>query len=31
MKQLGFKNIYWYRTGLPDWIKKDYPTVEGKK
>ncbi len=30
LKELGFKNIYWYRNGLPDWIKKDYPTVEGK-
>ncbi|WP_333655595.1 rhodanese-like domain-containing protein [Dissulfurispira sp.] len=31
LKHLGFKNIYWYRDGLPDWIKKDYPTTEGKK
>ena len=31
LKHLGFKNIYWYRNGIPDWIKKDYPTVEGKK
>ncbi len=31
LKHLGFKNIYWYRDGIPDWIKKDYPTVEGKK
>ncbi len=30
LKHLGFKNIYWYRDGIPDWIKKDYPTVEGK-
>jgi len=31
LKQLGYKNIYWYRVGIPDWVKKDYPTVEGKK
>lgn len=30
LKNLGFKNLYWYRNGIPDWIKKDYPTVEGK-
>lgn len=30
LKHLGFKNLYWYRKGIPDWIKKDYPTVEGK-
>ncbi|MEW6290500.1 MAG: rhodanese-like domain-containing protein [Thermodesulfobacteriota bacterium] len=31
LQELGFKNLYWYRNGLPDWIKKDYPTVEGGK
>jgi rhodanese-related sulfurtransferase len=30
LKHLGFKNLYWYRDGIPDWIKRDYPTVEGK-
>jgi rhodanese-related sulfurtransferase len=29
-KSLGFKEVYWYRNGLPEWIKLDYPTVEGK-
>jgi rhodanese-related sulfurtransferase len=29
-KSLGFKEVYWYRSGLPEWIKLDYPTVEGK-
>lgn len=27
---LGYKNVYWLRGGLPDWIKKGYPTAEGK-
>ncbi len=31
LKHMGFKNLYWYRQGIPDWIKKDYPTVEGGK
>jgi len=31
LQSLGFKNLYWYRDGIPDWVKKDYPTVEGKK
>lgn len=31
LQHLGFKNLYWYRDGIPDWVKKDYPTVEGKK
>lgn len=22
----GFKNLYWYREGLPDWKAKKYPT-----
>ena len=30
-QSMGFKEIYWYRNGLPEWIKLDYPTVEGKK
>lgn len=30
-QSLGFKEIYWYRSGLPEWIKLDYPTVEGGK
>jgi len=29
-QSLGFKEIYWYRSGLPEWIKLDYATVEGK-
>jgi len=30
LQELGYKNLYWYREGLPDWIKKGYATVEGK-
>ncbi len=30
LKDLGYKNINWLRDGLPDWIKKGYPTAEGK-
>lgn len=30
-QSLGFKEIYWFRNGLPEWIKLDYPTVEGGK
>ena len=26
LQHLGFKNIYWYREGIPDWIKRGYPT-----
>ena len=29
-QSLGFKEIYWFRNGLPEWIKLDYPTIEGK-
>ena len=29
-QSLGFKEIYWLRKGLPEWIKLDYPTIEGK-
>ncbi len=29
-QSLGFKEIYWFRNGLPEWIKLDFPTVEGK-
>lgn len=31
LKHMGYKNLYWYRQGIPDWIKKDFPTVEGGK
>lgn len=30
-QSLGFKEIYWFRNGLPEWVKLDYPTVEGGK
>lgn len=30
-QSLGFKEIYYFRNGLPEWIKLDYPTVEGGK
>lgn len=30
-QSLGFKEVYWFRNGLPEWIKLDYPTVEGGK
>jgi len=30
-QSLGFKEIYWFRNGLPEWIKLDYPTVEDGK
>lgn len=26
LQSLGFKNLYWYRDGLPDWKKDKYPT-----
>ncbi|MBI5739509.1 MAG: rhodanese-like domain-containing protein [Nitrospirae bacterium] len=26
MKHLGFKKVYWYREGMPDWKSKGYPT-----
>ncbi|RJQ49780.1 MAG: rhodanese-like domain-containing protein [Nitrospiraceae bacterium] len=26
MNHLGFKKIYWYREGIPDWKSKGYPT-----
>lgn len=26
MKHLGYKNLYWYRDGLPDWKKEKFPT-----
>ncbi len=26
MVKAGFKNVYWYREGLPDWKKMKYPT-----
>jgi len=25
----GYKNLNWFREGLPEWIKKGYPTTEG--
>ena len=31
LQELGFKDLYWYREGIPDWVRKGYPTVEGKK
>jgi rhodanese-related sulfurtransferase len=30
-QSLGFKEIYWFRNGLPEWIKLDYATIEGGK
>lgn len=30
LQNLGYKNIHWLRDGLPGWIKKGYPTAEGK-
>jgi len=30
LQDLGYKNINWLRNGLPEWIKKGYPTAEGK-
>jgi len=30
LQDAGYKNLYWYRDGIPDWIKKGYPTAEGK-
>ncbi len=30
LQDLGYKNLNWLRGGLPDWIKKGYPTAEGK-
>lgn len=26
LKHLGFKKLYWYREGMPDWKSKGYPT-----
>jgi len=26
MKHLGFKKVFWYREGIPDWKSKGYPT-----
>lgn len=31
LQHLGFKNLHWYREGIPDWAKRGYPTVEGKE
>lgn len=31
MNDIGYKNLYWYRLGIPDWIKKGYNTTEGKE
>ncbi|MBI5195317.1 MAG: hypothetical protein HZA10_03230 [Nitrospirae bacterium] len=31
LHSLGYKNINWYRDGLPDWAKKGYATTEGKE
>lgn len=31
LQSLGYTNLFWYRDGLPDWIKKDFPTIEGGK
>jgi rhodanese-related sulfurtransferase len=30
LQDLGYKNLMWLRGGLPEWIKKGYPTAEGK-
>jgi len=26
LQNLGYKNLYWYRDGLPDWKKNKFPT-----
>lgn len=26
LQSLGFKNLYWYRDGIPDWKKNKFPT-----
>jgi rhodanese-related sulfurtransferase len=31
LQELGYKNLSWYREGIPDWIKKGFDTVEGKE
>ena len=31
LQDKGYKNLYWFRDGMPEWIKKGYPTEEGKK
>ncbi|HLC16604.1 MAG TPA: rhodanese-like domain-containing protein [Thermodesulfovibrionia bacterium] len=31
LKSLGFKNVYWFRDGVPVWAKKGFPTAEGKE
>jgi rhodanese-related sulfurtransferase len=30
LQDAGYKNLYWFRDGIPEWIKKGYPTAEGK-
>jgi rhodanese-related sulfurtransferase len=30
LQDTGYKNLLWFRDGLPDWIRKGYPTAEGK-
>lgn len=30
LQDAGYKNLYWFRDGMPEWIKKGYPTAEGK-
>ena len=30
LQDLGYQNINWLRNGLPEWVKKGYPTTEGK-
>lgn len=30
LQDSGYKNLYWFRDGIPEWIKKGYPTAEGK-
>jgi rhodanese-related sulfurtransferase len=27
----GYKNVYWYRDGIPEWIRKGYDTATGKE
>ncbi len=31
MQDMGYKNLYWYRDGVPEWVKKGYATAEGKE
>ncbi|RJQ46610.1 MAG: rhodanese-like domain-containing protein [Nitrospiraceae bacterium] len=30
LQDAGYKNLIWFRDGIPEWIKKGYDTAEGK-